>query len=72
MDVVERVRAVLDEIAELHPEGTVLVATHGFTMAVAVCLALNIDLNTVFEQIPGNAEFTRVEWTSRCCQPAMN
>ena len=71
MEVVERVRAVLDEIAELHPEGTVLVATHGFTLAVAVCLAQDIDLNSVFEHIPGNAEFTRIEWTSRCCQPAM-
>jgi len=71
MQVVERISAALDDIAESHPEGTVLVATHGFTMAVAVCLAMDIDLNKLFDYIPENAGFTRIEWTAKCCQPEM-
>ena len=71
MQVVERVSAALDEIAEKHPQETVVVVTHGFTLAVAVCQALGVDLNHLFEYIPENAGLTRIEWTAKCSQPAV-
>ena len=68
MQVVERVIEVLDDIAERYPQDTVLVSTHGFTMAAAVGLVMR-DLDHLLEYLPGNAEFIRIEWTAKCCLP---
>lgn len=61
-EVAERVRAVLSNIHGARPVGSVIVVTHGVTMATALCLAHGLPLASVFDQLPHNAHPMVVDW----------
>jgi probable phosphoglycerate mutase len=61
-EVAERMAAAADEIAREHPGERVLVFSHGFALAVLVCLARSIPLAEVYEHIPGNGAAEVIEW----------
>ncbi len=63
-DVAERVWAAADDIARAHPHDTVLVVSHGLALATLICRAQALGLETVYEQVPGNADAVVVEWRS--------
>lgn len=62
MEVAERVILAVDEIAEKHARDSVLIVSHGVSLAIIICHAQGIPLNKVFEHIPENAKPYCVEW----------
>lgn len=64
-DVATRVHAALDDIAALHPEGPVLIVSHGLAIATAICKAGGIELGQAYSVIPENAEATWVDWQGK-------
>ncbi len=63
-EVAVRVGFAARDIAAAHPDGSVLVVSHGLTLAALYCLAQSISLQTVFSYVPANAEPLVVEWPS--------
>jgi broad specificity phosphatase PhoE len=61
-EVISRVLPVYDEIAIKHPDGKVMVVSHGVTLAIALSKAQKIPLSRVFSLIPPNATPVVVEW----------
>ncbi len=61
-EVAARVIAAADEIAAWHPNGPVLIVSHGVALAVITCHARGISLTEVYEHIPDNASPHRVQW----------
>jgi broad specificity phosphatase PhoE len=62
LEVATRIAGAADEIANRHPQGRVLLVSHGLTMAAFICLAQDIPLENVYSMIPENAEPVVVEW----------
>jgi probable phosphoglycerate mutase len=56
-----RVRAALDRLCAVHPEGRVLVVAHGGVIASALCGWLDRPLNAIWTFRLANASITRVE-----------
>jgi probable phosphoglycerate mutase len=56
-----RVRAALDRLCAVHPEGRVLVVAHGGVIASALCSWLDRPLNAIWTFRLANASITRVE-----------
>jgi broad specificity phosphatase PhoE len=56
-----RVRAALDRLSAVHPEGRVLVVAHGGVIASALCGWLDRPLNAIWTFRLANASITRVE-----------
>jgi alpha-ribazole phosphatase len=63
-EVAERVHAALDDIARLHSGGTVLVVSHGLSIATAICRAQNIPVGRAYTVIPDNVQPIWMEWQS--------
>jgi broad specificity phosphatase PhoE len=61
-DVAARVWAAADDIARAHPQGTVLVVSHGLALATLLCRAQALGLEYVYTQVPGNAAPAIIEW----------
>jgi broad specificity phosphatase PhoE len=57
-----RVLSAADEIAGQHPEGSVLIVSHGLALAALACLANDISLKEVFRYIPDNADPQVIDW----------
>ena len=64
-EVAARISAALDEIARAHPEGNVLVVSHGLSIATAVCRINGTPLSRVYEWIPENADPVWIDWHPR-------
>ena len=64
-DVAERVIEAVDEIAERHPDGEVILVAHGLSLAVVFCHAEGIPMEKVYEHIPENAKAYFVEWKKK-------
>jgi len=62
MEVAERVIPAADEIAARHPGESVLIVSHGISLAILVCYAGGTPLDCVYEHVPENAKLYRVEW----------
>jgi broad specificity phosphatase PhoE len=62
MDVAERVIPVMDEIAARHPGESVLIVSHGISLAILACHARGIPLDNVYEHVPENAKLYHIEW----------
>jgi broad specificity phosphatase PhoE len=62
LEVAKRVITAVDEIADRHPNDSVLIISHGVSLAVIICHAQGIPLDKVYEHIPENAKSYRVEW----------
>jgi broad specificity phosphatase PhoE len=61
-EVAQRMYAALDEIAAVHPDGSVLLVSHGLSLATILCKLRGIPLGKAYEVIPPNAEPIWVEW----------
>ena len=61
-DVSKRVLAAVDEIASAHPDGSVLIVSHGIALAVIICQAEGFAMQEVYQRIPDNAHPYRVQW----------
>jgi broad specificity phosphatase PhoE len=61
-EVAERVIAAVKDIAGEHPGDSVLIVSHGVSLAVIICSAEGIAMDKVYEHIPENAKPHRVEW----------
>jgi alpha-ribazole phosphatase len=62
-EVSARVWAAADDIARAHPEGTVVLVSHGLALALLVCAGHGYPLTEVFKHIPNNAQPDLIEWT---------
>lgn len=60
--VADRMALAADEIAHTHPQGRVLLVSHGLAVAALYCLAQNIDLREVHLHIPDNATPLIIQW----------
>lgn len=62
-EVVERAVAAVNEIASAHPEGPVVIVSHGLTLATLICLARQQSLRQSFDMLPPNATPEKIEWS---------
>jgi broad specificity phosphatase PhoE len=62
-EVAERVYEALDEISRDHPDGPVLIISHGLAIATVVCRMRGIPIGQAYSVIPENAEPVWVEWS---------
>ncbi len=62
-EVVERAVAAVNEIASAHPEGPVVIVSHGLTLATLICLARQHSLRQSFDMLPPNAIPEKIEWS---------
>lgn len=63
-EVAARMAQAADDIARAHPEGPVIIVSHGLALATLICLARQIPLNQAFKLIPENAAPEVIEWPS--------
>lgn len=62
LDVAERVVPATNEIAARHPGESVLIVSHGISLAILACHAQDTPLECVYEYIPENAKLYQVKW----------
>jgi broad specificity phosphatase PhoE len=63
-EVAERVWAAADDIARAHPEGAVLIVSHGLALAALICRARGLSLSEVYALVPDNAHPYVIEWAA--------
>lgn len=61
-ELAARVGQALDDIARGHPNGNVLVVSHGLAIATALCMANGMPLERVFDHLPDNATPHVIMW----------
>ena len=61
-EVTERVLIAVDEISKRHPDGSVLIVSHGVALAVIICRAEGFPIEDVYDHLPENAMPYRVLW----------
>ena len=61
-EVAERVQHVLDDIAHIHPEDSILIVSHGLALATVICKVRGIPVGQAYHVIPENADPVWVEW----------
>lgn len=61
-EVAKRTWAALDDIAARYPDGRVLVASHGLTIATIICKSEGIPISLAYRHIPENAVPVWVDW----------
>lgn len=64
-EVAERVQLVLDGIAHIHPEDSILIVSHGLALATVICKVRGIPVGQAYRVIPENAEPVWVEWEKK-------
>ena len=62
LQVAERVIPAVTDIAKKYPDDSVLIVSHGVSLAVIICHAQGIPMDKVYEHIPENMIPYRVEW----------
>jgi broad specificity phosphatase PhoE len=62
LELSERVWASAGQIAQQHPDGTVLLVSHGVTLACLICRARGLPLEQALHVIPDNAHPILVDW----------
>jgi broad specificity phosphatase PhoE len=62
LEVEERVIPAVTDITEKYPDDSVLIVSHGVSLAVIICHAQGFPMDAVYEHIPENAIPYRVEW----------
>lgn len=62
LEVAERVMATLNEIVLKHRGESVLIVSHGVSLAVILCHGQGIPLNQVYDHIPEHAKPYHVSW----------
>ena len=61
-ELAERVWAATSQIAHQHPGGTVLLVSHGVSLACLICRARGLPLEQALQVIPDNAHVIQVDW----------
>jgi len=61
-EVATRVYAALNDIARDHPNGNVLIVSHGLSIATAICRVKNIPVGQAYTVIPDNVQPVWVDW----------
>jgi probable phosphoglycerate mutase len=62
LELAERSWAAIDQIAQWHSNGTILLVSHGVALACLICRVRNLPLAQAFNVIPENAHPLQVEW----------
>ncbi|MCJ7432012.1 MAG: histidine phosphatase family protein [Anaerolineales bacterium] len=62
LEVEERVIAAVADITEKYPDDSVLIVSHGISLAIIICHVQEIPMEEVYEHIPENAKPYRMEW----------
>lgn len=63
-EVAERIAAATQDIVHAHPNGRVLIVSHGLSIATLIARARGLSLAEVYSLIPKNVSTTSVEWQS--------
>jgi alpha-ribazole phosphatase len=61
LEVQARVLSAVQDILRAHPDETVVIVSHGFTLAVILAYYRDIPIEQVWELIPGNGAVMEVE-----------
>ncbi len=61
-EVAARVYAVLDDVARRHPNASVVIVSHGISLATAICKVRAIPIGLAYTVIPENTDPVWVEW----------
>ena len=70
-EVAARMAEAVDEMTCRHPDGKVLVVSHGLSVATLICQANRMPLDQAYKQIPDYARPTLINWIfNGGCQPA--
>lgn len=64
VEVARRVYAALDDITCQHPDGPVLVVSHGLALATVICKLRSIPVGQAYTVIPDNTIPLWVDWES--------
>jgi broad specificity phosphatase PhoE len=62
LELAERVWAAADQIAQMHPDGKVLIVSHGVALASLICRVGALPLAQALHEIPDNAHPIQVDW----------
>ncbi|MBN2118770.1 MAG: histidine phosphatase family protein [Anaerolineales bacterium] len=61
-EVAERVLMAINEIASKHRDESILIVSHGISLAVVICQSEGFPMEDVYQHIPDNAHAYRVQW----------
>lgn len=61
-DMTERVVAAVNDIGKEHADESVIIVSHGVSLAIIICHAQGFPMNEVYEHVPENARLYRVDW----------
>ena len=61
-EVAERVYTCLDQLAEKHDQGTIIVVSHGLAIATILCKVRNLPLEMAIKNIPENTGVEVIIW----------
>jgi broad specificity phosphatase PhoE len=61
-EVADRTWAAAGDIARRHPDGPVLIVSHGLALATLLCRGRGLPLETARQHIPPNAAPVEIEW----------
>jgi broad specificity phosphatase PhoE len=68
-EVAARVYAALDDIARQHPGVSVIIVSHGISIATAICRVRAIPVGQAYTVIPSNADPVWVDWEIKSASP---
>jgi broad specificity phosphatase PhoE len=61
-EVAERIWPAVDRIVHRHPDETVLLVSHGVSLACLICRARGLPLEQALNLIPDNAHPVQIDW----------
>jgi broad specificity phosphatase PhoE len=56
LEVAERVIAAINDITKKYPDGSILIVSHGVSLAVIICHSEKIPMKEAYEHVPENAQ----------------
>jgi len=62
-EVAARVYAALNDILRRHPLGSILIVSHGLSLATIICRVRDIPIGKAYTAIPDNVQPIWIDWT---------
>lgn len=62
LDVAARVLPAVDDLVAHHPDGPLILVSHGLALATVLCWAQGLPLENARDMIPDNAQAHRIAW----------